>query len=321
MKTKRLFLACVSVAVPLLAGACSRDCDRGCLIALMDQYLDAVVRNDPSLVPLADSVVFVENTEKLSVGEGLWQRASGGATDFKIYVADPVEGQVGFMGILLEGDTPVMLGARLKTAAGEITEIDHLVVYRLGEAGLPNLQTPRPGLIRSLDPSERVSREAMLTAANSYYDAIVQDDGTVAPFAADCVRRENGVPSANAELTRVADPTTGEAPEPDDFAVFRRMTCSAQLSTNVMAYITDINQRRLLAVDQEMGLVFAYSMFVHSGEPAVMEIRGVPGITERVNAWGPFNLPAAHIFKIRNGLIHEIEAMGYVAPYGTTNGW
>jgi hypothetical protein len=99
------------------------------------------------------------------------------------------------------------------------------------------------------------------------------------------------------------------------------MTCSAQLSTNVMAYITDINQRRLLAVDQEMGLVFAYSMFVHSGEPAVMEIRGVPGITERANAWGPFNLPAAHIFKIRNGLIHEIEAMGYVAPYGTTNGW
>ncbi len=321
MKTQRVFLTCVSAAIPLLAGACARDCDRGCLVALMGQYLDAVVENDPSLVPLADSVVFVENTEKLSVGEGLWQRASGGPTDFKIYVADPVEGQVGFMGILLENDTPVMVGARLKTVAGEITEIDHLVVYRLGEAGLPNLQTPRPGLIQPLDPSERVSRETMLTAANSYYDAIVQDDGTVAPFADDCVRRENGVPSANAELTRVADPTTGEEPEPDDFAVFRRMTCSDQLSTNVMAYITDINQRRLLAVDQEMGLVFAYSMFVHSGEPAVMEIRGVPGITERVNAWGPFNLPAAHIFRIRDGMIHEIEAMGYVAPYGTTNGW
>ncbi len=321
MKTQRLFLICLAAAMPLLSSACSRECDRGCLVALMDRYLDAVVRNDPALVPLSDGVVFVENTERLSVGEGLWQRASGGPTDFKIYVADPVEGQIGFMGILEEGGAPVMLGARLKTVAGEITEIDHLVVYQLGEAGLPNLQIPRPGLVQSLDPSERVSREVMLTAADSYYDAIVQDDGTVAPFADDCVRRENGVPSANAELTLMADPASGEEPEPDEFAVFRRMTCSDQLSTNVMAYITDINQRRLLAVDEEMGLVFGYSMFVHSGEPAVMEIRGVPGITERANTWGPFNLPAAHVFKISDGKIHEIEAMGYIAPYGTTNGW
>ena len=30
-----------------------------------------------------------------------------------------------------------------------------------------------------------------------------------------------------------------------------------------------------------MRLVFAYSMFVHDGEPKVMTIIGVPGITER----------------------------------------
>jgi hypothetical protein len=286
----------------------------------MDSYLAAVVENDPAMVPLSENVVFVENTERLAVGEGLWERVSGGPNDFKIYVADPVEGQIGFFGILQADEAPVMLGARLKAVDGEITEIDHLVVYQLGEAGLPNLQTPRPGLIQALDPSERASREEMLTVANSYYDAIVQDDGTVAPFADECVRRENGMPSANAELTPVIDPETGEE-RPDDFAVFRSMSCSDQLSTNVMDYITDINQRRLLAVDEDMGLVFAYSMFVHSGEPEVMEIRGVPGVAERENTWGPFNLPAAHIFKIRNGRIYEIEAMGYIAPYGSTNGW
>lgn len=308
------------VAVAVLAGARGDGCDRNCLVALMDRYLEAVVRHDPSLVPLASDVVFVENTQRLLVGEGLWRRASGGPTDFRIYVADPLEGQVGFMGILMEGGSPVMLSARIKRVAGEITEIDHLVVYQLGELGRPNLQTPRAGLVQPLASFERLPRDVMLAAANAYYDAIVQDDGTIAPFADDCVRRENGVPSANAELV-FPEAAAGEEPPIDDFAVFRRMTCSGQLSSNVMAYITDITQRRLLAVDEEYGLVFAYSMFEHSGQPDVFEIRGVPGVTQRENEWGPFNLPAAHVFKIRNGRIHEIEAMGYVAPYGISNGW
>jgi hypothetical protein len=320
MTGHRLFLPSLAVAIAVASSACSSTCDRNCLVAQMDQYLDAVVQNDPSAVPLADSVEFVENTERLSVGEGLWARATGGPTDFRIYVADPVAQQVGFMGIMLVGDTSVMLGARLGLERGKIAEIDHLVVYQLGEMGLHNLQTPRAAFLQPLDPAERVSRDSMLAAANSYYDAIVQDDGTVAPFADDCVRRENGVPSANAVLTRVGESGEEEL-APDDFAVFRTMTCSDQLSTNVMAYITRIEQRRLLAVDEEMGLVFAYSMFEHSGEPKTFEIRGVPGVTERQNAWGPFNLLAAHVFKIRNGEIHEIEAMGYIAPYDISNGW
>jgi hypothetical protein len=88
-----------------------------------------------------------------------------------------------------------------------------------------------------------------------------------------------------------------------------------------MSYITDINQRRLLAVDEEMGLVFGFSIFRHDGEPKIMKIRNVPGVTERPNKYGPFDLPAAHIFKIRNGKIYEIEAIGYIARYGVENGW
>jgi hypothetical protein len=53
-----------------------------------------------------------------------------------------------------------------------------------------------------------------------------------------------------------------------------------------------------------------------------MKITGVPGITEFANEWGPFELPAAHIFKIRNGKIYEIEAIGYYsAGTGLTTGW
>ena len=173
----------------------------------------------------------------------------------------------------------------------------------------------RPALLEREPKLERVPREQMQKIANSYYEAIVQDNGKVAPFADECQRRENGGISANDQTQ------TPEEAKKDDFSVFRKMTCSDQLSTGVMSYITDINRRRIFAVDEEMGLVFAYSIFVHDGTPKVMKIIGVPGITERKNDYGPFDLPAAHIFKIRNGKIYEIEAIGYMAKHGIKNGW
>ena len=308
------------VCFSLLAGACSvktveTKCDRKCLIGLMDQYLAALVKHDPSGIPLAANVQFVENTERTQIGKGLWQTASAGPKDFKIYVPDPVDGQIGFLGVIREQNHPAMLGARLKLVDGKITQIDHLVYHDVKEPLSQTLITPRPGILQPLAPSEKVSREQMLKAANSYYEAIVQDNGKVAPFADECQRRENGGTSAN-DQTQTAD----EAAK-DDFSVFRKMTCSDQLSTGVMSYITDINRRRLLAVDEENGLVFAYSIFVHDGEPKVMKIIGVPGITTRENKYGAFDLPACHIFKIRNGKLYEIEAMGYMAKHGIKNGW
>jgi len=32
-------------------------------------------------------------------------------------------------------------------------------------------------------------------------------------------------------------------------------------------------------------------------------------------------LPAAHIFKMRNGKVYEIEALGYLTEHGISNGW
>jgi hypothetical protein len=145
--------------------------------------------------------------------------------------------------------------------------------------------------------------------------AIVQDNGNIALFADTCQRRENGSITANDQTQ------TPEEAVQDDFSVFRKMKCGEQLSTGVMSYITNINRRRFSALDEEMGLVFVFSIFVHDGEPRVMEIKGVPGVTERENNWGPFDLPAAHIFKIKNGQIFDIEAMGYIAEHGIKNGW
>jgi hypothetical protein len=291
------------------------NCTRKDLADLMDRYLAALAKHDPSGVPLAENVKLVENTKATPIGKGLWETATGGPADFKIYVADVDQGEIGMIGVIEEDKKPTIASVRLKVVDGEITEIDHLVIHNDGSPLHTNMSKVRPGLLERQPKLERVPRERMKKIANSYYEAIVRDDGTVAPFADECQRRENGGISAN-DQTQTPD----EAAK-DDFSVFRKMTCSEQLSTGVMSYITDINNRRVFAMDEEKGLVFAYSVFRHDGEPKVMKIKGVPGITERKNEWGPFDLPAAHIFKIRSGRIHEIEAIGYMAEHGIKNGW
>ena len=185
----------------LISGACARradvqsTCDRACLVQLMDRYLAAVVKHDPAGVPIASDAKLVQNLKETPVGKGLWETATGGPTEFKIYVADPVAQQIGFMGVMQDQGKPVLLGARLKFANGKITEIDHMV-SPLNNVP-PGLLKPRPGLVTTLQPAERVPRAQMLEAANGYYEAIEQSNGKAAPFADECQRRENGVTTVN----------------------------------------------------------------------------------------------------------------------------
>jgi len=50
----------------------------------------------------------------------------------------------------------------------------------------------RQTFLEQVAPADRVPREEMLKIANSYYEAIIQDNGKIAPFADECQRRENG---------------------------------------------------------------------------------------------------------------------------------
>ena len=289
-------------------------CTRKCLADTMDNYLAALTKHDASSLPLASNVKIVENGEVIGTNNGLWQTATGGPTAFKIITADPDRGEVGFMGVIQENNKPTIAAIRLKIADGridgKITEADHLVVH--GDQPLDaNMSNLRPAFLERLPKLQRINRDKMMDAANSYYDAILRNDGNVAPFDDVCQRRENGMIAAN---NPAADLST-------ELGVFGRMKCGEQLSTGVMDYISDINDRRLFAVDEELGLVMAFSVFRHTGEPKVLKITGVPGVTESKNSFGEFDLPAAHVYKIRNGRIHEIEAIGYMSDAGFKNGW
>jgi hypothetical protein len=285
-------------------------CDRTCLKALVDSYLAALVAHDPSQVPLAPNLEFVENTVPLRAGDGFWKTATALPSTFKIYVADPVAQQVGFIGVMQEGDRTVELGLRLKLRKGQITEAEHLVARQLRPTSLPNLQSPRPGLLTVIPPAERSSREELLKIGASYYDALVNSDGHAAPFADDCLRRENGMQ------------TTGNPPPATPGrGTMGAMGCSAQLDTRVMSYIKRIEPRRVEIADVETGLVFGLSQFRHPMEEKSLKIVGVPGVESVDMPFKPFDLPAAHIFKVSGGRIHEIEALGFTMPYNSKTGW
>jgi hypothetical protein len=46
-----------------------------------------------------------------------------------------------------------------------------------------------------------------------------------------------------------------------------------------------------------------------------------PGRTSSTMNFETFDLPAMHIYKIWGGQIHEIEAMGFMAPHNAPSGW
>lgn len=314
-----MMVALVFVAatfVPTAQGNSS--CDRVCLKSTMDGYVAALVKHDHSGLPLAKNVKFTENTARIELGDGLWVGAQGPVT-FKIYGLDPQDGEAGLMCMMKEFGKPVIVSIRLRVQDRKITEVEQIVRRDPRPEGLPNLVTPRPGLVENVPPNERTPPAKMREIANDYFESIVKGNGSLAPFADDCVRHENGVQTTTVKVLPKTGP--GGAPLNPAMGKLLSLGCHDSMNTGAWVYITKIQPRRILIVDEVKGLVFAYPMFVHRGAVREMKIHGVPGVKSIPINFGPINMQATAIFKIRAGKIHEIEAMGFLLPYGAKSGW
>src|SRR6202046_673864 len=148
LKIRLGLLAALSAGFVVTAAAAAPDpCNRACLKDLAKAYVTALVAHDPSKVPLAADVKFVENVTPMKPGEGLWKTASEAPTTFAVYVPDPVSEQVGFIGMMKADGKPIELALRLKVQHGEIVEAEHLIAANLRANTLANLRTPRAGLL------------------------------------------------------------------------------------------------------------------------------------------------------------------------------
>jgi hypothetical protein len=213
-----------------------------------------------------------------------------------------------------------MLAIRLKfDPMGKVVEAEHLITG-VREAQMAQLQTPRPGIFTEIPEADRKPHDELIAIGLTYYDALDDNNGELTPFAPDCERHENGMITASGKpSTGPAIP--GTAPTP---SVAR--DCRQQLNSNTFQYIDRIENRRVFAADPVTGLVMGLSHFRHSMEKFPYEVTNIDGsksvrTRESMNL-APFDLPAAHIFKIGpDGLMHEIEAMGFTAPYNAPTGW
>jgi hypothetical protein len=319
MKTG-LLLAAAACALAAPAAAHEEPaCDRACLIAMADGYLAAMVAHDPAGAPLAADVVMVENARRIAPGEGLWASLTGAPGGYRIPVADPVSQQVGVMIVAPGTDgKPTMFGVRLKRGAdGRIVEAEHLVGNPLGEGQVANLQAPRPALLREVPYEYADSRGRMIWLGKSYYDALDNNNSRLSAMADDCERRENGFQTARNPMARPL--VTGNGQQDPAFAYLGGLGCAAQMDTNMWEYITEIHSRRVEIADPVTGLVWGHSHFQHDFTKQDFPLLGVPGIEVRHMEFNPFDMPAVHIYKVWGGQIHEIEAVGWTAPYRTPN--
>jgi len=315
-----LFCAVILAIIAVMVQSFGAELNRADLIKLADDYFAALVAHNPKAVPLASNIKTVEQVKRIQPGEGLWKTATSVPTNFKIVVPDPVAQQVGGIVIMGVSEKPTQLGFRLKVEKGKITEAEHMIV-EISNPDNPMLQTPRPAIPLEIPYEYRDSRGRLIWIAKSYYDALDWNNGSLAPFASDCERRENGMrtaPYGGPSLGGVGIP--GAKPLPP--SLLGMQNCAFQLNTGTFQYIDTIENRRVFAADEVTGLAVGFSHFHHSMKDTKFRILNTPGREETdMSSQKPFDLPAMHVYKIWGGQIHEIEAIGFMADYNSPTGW
>ena len=246
------------------------------------------------------------------MGEGLWKTATG-LGSYRIDLADPVSGNVGFIGEVLEGEGKVTLALRLKVENKKITQIETI----LGRGRVPGtsiVPQPRSSLAQTVPVAERSSRARMIETANANFDAILQAEGSI--YADDCQRIENRMAmSGNPDLDYpITDIPGVEKPH------FGNMGCRQQIEAHLFDQLDEVEPRRFVVVDEEKQLVLGVYMLRWYKKGRCSDIPNYGRICPDPNR-EPTALLNAELLGVRDGKIHEIEAVFKFAAYDSDSGW
>jgi hypothetical protein len=300
------------VALPPNVG--SGDCDRGCLQGLAEKFIAALVAHDPSLVPLAKSVRYSENSVPLPIPDGFWKNATG-VRPYRLYIIDPEWGTIGFYARMLENGSPVIVSARLRVYNHQLTEIETIVTserWRQDPAGTATAppdylgDTPRPEYAQVVPAAQRRSREELMKVANTYFTGIENNTGDKPPlFSSHCKRLENGRPTSNVPVTPGRDPGG------------INMSCAADLAMGYHRNDNRIRSRRVMAVDLEHQVVMTSVYFDHENDSSIRSYVLKNGKTVTVTDTSPSTLQAHETFSIDKEGVSQVEAVFTNVTYGT----
>ncbi len=291
-------------------------CDRACLYGFVDQYLAALIAEDPARLPWAAHVKFTENNVELPVGYGLWGTISGRGAD-DVRAADPQAGQVAYLGVIEEHGTKSFFGLRLKVDGGKISEVETVVDrkgFGPGPFGNPETMQPLPVLLADVPAEARRPRARMISIANGYFSTLELNDGTLfTDFTDDCSRRENGVWTAN-------DPHPGSVQDPNlNLSAYGKISCGTGFKLGNYRWDDELRERRYPLVDEEKGLVLAGAFIDHSGR--LERYTTTDGVVHESPLKSPHSFCLMEMFKIQDGKIRHAEAVFITVPYRMPSPW
>jgi hypothetical protein len=317
MKKRNLALAALTLMTFPVAGSAASKCDRACLNDFVEKYVAAMAAHDPSKAPFAKNARYTENGVELPLPDGLWRTISN-IGPYRLFVTDVKTQNVGVFLKGQENGTTVLFSARLKIDGGKITEAESYAARLSNTVGGAQAallgpevlgDAPRTQFVTALPPEQRRSREELMKIANSYFTGLENNVGDeVPPFADDCHRLENGSATTNRPVAE------GATPGPLNFG------CAKSFSLGYYREDTRLRNRRMIAVDEERGLVFAGVFFDHDAV-----LRSYPlkdGRTNTVRNTAPWTWGIHEIFQINGeGKISQVEAILLGVPYGMRPGF
>jgi hypothetical protein len=283
-------------------------CDRQCLYGFLDQYLTALKAKDPSRLPLAKNFRYSENNVMMKFPDGVWGTVTG-IGDYNLRTADPLNGAVGFYGIVQETNNSSVFALRLTVFDSKISEAETLIRRSEGGGPFPNkpVMADKPVLNEIVPPSERSPRERMIAIADGYFSTLQLNDGVLfAPFDDNCDRMENGLMTTHNPDLQKTIPVAG-------------LGCAQQFKLGNYRYDTRVRDRRFFLVDEERGLVMTAGFIDHSGTLENFTLTDGTPIKSPMRT--PSTLCLLELFKIRAGKIQQIEAVFIGVPYNMPSPW
>jgi hypothetical protein len=292
------------------------DCNRACLEGLMEQYIAALLAHDPKRLPLSADVKYTEQDQVMDVGDGFWKTVTGRGT-YNHFFADPVGGQVAWMGTMREKGGALLTAIRLRVQLGRITEIEN-GFFRAGGGGPNNIAAmdkmggPEPLWLQP-PPGPRLSRQQLINIANAYFEGVQKNDGKgFYPFTDDCDRIENG-----SHTTNVA----GSKPTTPNFN-YSGSDCKTQLLSGYLAIVNNVHHRRFPLVDEERGIVWANCIFDMDGTVTQIKLATTGEIADMSGFAGrASSIHVSEAFRIENGLIRRVEMIGTGVLYHLNSPW
>jgi len=280
------------------------ECDKRCLMVILNQVLDAIGNNSTAGLPIAENAKITSNgTVGKIESSPVWGPAR--RIPYRLVFADPVTATAVFYGVVTNnydrpagapaanrkppegaGDLWLYYVLRIKVANHKITELEQLDLepkQGFGSDAIRNLHQADRIWDTVIPESERSTREELFAVADKYWDVVSKRiDTRDVPWGPACQRLESG--------TVTSDSTSFP------------WSCGNGMKQPSVYWI--VENRRYYIADVERGVVLGFAVFM----------------TPKEYPQNVFGL-AIEFFKVQNGLIQAIDAFSRTSLHEQHSGW